>query len=50
MICTILLSGLQKIGIAVAFVNYHLKSAPLAHTIKVSEAKLLIVGEGTVKH
>ncbi|CAG2233248.1 Very long-chain acyl-CoA synthetase,Bile acyl-CoA synthetase [Mytilus edulis] len=38
--------GLQKIGLAAAFVNYHLKSTPLAHTIKVSEAKVLIVGEG----
>ncbi|XP_063432253.1 long-chain fatty acid transport protein 6-like [Mytilus trossulus] len=38
--------GLQKLGIAAAFVNFHLKSKPLAHSIAVSEAKALIVGEG----
>ena len=38
--------GLQKLGIAAAFVNFHLKSKPLAHSIKSSDAKILIVGEG----
>ena len=38
--------GLQKLGIAAAFVNFHLKSKPLARSIKSSDAKILIVGEG----
>lgn len=36
--------GLQKLGIAVAFINFHIKGQPLTHTIKACEAKALIVG------
>ncbi|XP_033749378.1 LOW QUALITY PROTEIN: very long-chain acyl-CoA synthetase-like [Pecten maximus] len=38
--------GLQKIGLADAFINYHLTSKPLLHSLKVSEAKVIIVGAG----
>lgn len=38
--------GLQKLGNAAAFINFHLKAKPLAHSIRASEAKILIVGEG----
>ncbi|XP_060577290.1 long-chain fatty acid transport protein 2-like isoform X2 [Ruditapes philippinarum] len=36
--------GLQKLGIAVAFINYNIKGQPLVHTIRACEAKVLIVG------
>lgn len=36
--------GLQKVGLGVAFINYHNRSKPLLHTIKVSKAKAVIVG------
>lgn len=42
-----LISGLQKLGIAVAFINFHIKGQPLIHTIKACEAKVLIIGSGT---
>ena len=38
--------GLQKLGIVVAFINYHIRAKPLVHSINVSEAKALIVGPG----
>ncbi|OWF46903.1 very long-chain acyl-CoA synthetase-like [Mizuhopecten yessoensis] len=38
--------GLQKVGLADAFINYHLTAKPLLHSLKVSEAKVIIVGEG----
>lgn len=38
--------GLLKLGVTVAFINYHLKADPLAHSIKASCAKILILGEG----
>lgn len=41
-------AGLQKVGLGVAFINYHNRSKPLLHTIKVSKAKAVIVGPGTV--
>jgi predicted metallopeptidase len=37
---------LQKIGVAVAFLNTNNRHKPLLHSIQVSEAKVLIVGEG----
>ncbi|XP_045156369.2 long-chain fatty acid transport protein 2-like isoform X2 [Mercenaria mercenaria] len=36
--------GLQKLGIAVAFINFHIRGQPLIHTIKACEAKALIIG------
>ncbi|KAL4227803.1 hypothetical protein ACF0H5_013240 [Mactra antiquata] len=36
--------GLQKLGIAVAFINFHIKGAPLVHTLKACEAEALILG------
>lgn len=36
--------GLQKIGLGVAFINYHNRSKPLLHTITVSKARALIIG------
>lgn len=36
--------GLQKVGISVAFINYHNRSKPLLHTIKVSKARAVIIG------
>ena len=41
-----LVTGLQKLGNAAAFINFHLKSKPLAHSINASDAKVLIVGQG----
>lgn len=38
------LLGLQKLGIAVAFLNFHVKGQPLVHAIKACEAKALITG------
>ncbi|XP_052795945.1 long-chain fatty acid transport protein 2-like [Mya arenaria] len=38
--------GLQKLGIAVAFINFHIRGQPLIHTLKASEAKALIIGAG----
>jgi hypothetical protein len=38
--------GLQKVGLVGAFINYHLKAHPLIHSIKVSEAPILIIGSG----
>ncbi|KAJ8304562.1 hypothetical protein KUTeg_018145, partial [Tegillarca granosa] len=38
--------GLLKLGLTVAFVNYHLRAQPLAHILKTSEAKIIIVGDG----
>lgn len=43
----ILSAGLQKVGLGVAFINYHNRSKPLLHTIKVSKAKAVIVGPGS---
>lgn len=40
-------AGLQKVGLGVAFINYHNRSKPLLHTIKVSKAKAVIVGPGS---
>ncbi|WAQ97831.1 S27A2-like protein [Mya arenaria] len=37
---------LQKLGIAVAFINFHIRGQPLIHTLKASEAKALIIGAG----
>jgi len=39
--------GLQKLGIAVAFINFHIKGAPLIHVVKACEAKVLIIGNGS---
>ena len=39
-------SGLQKLGIAVAFLNYNVKGQSLVHTVRACEAKVLILGEG----
>lgn len=39
-------TGLQKVGLSVAFINYHNRSKPLLHTIKVSKARALIIGPG----
>ncbi|KAL3865946.1 hypothetical protein ACJMK2_043290 [Sinanodonta woodiana] len=38
--------GLQKLGIAVAFINFNIRKKPLVHSIRVCEAKVLIVGQG----
>lgn len=38
--------GLRKAGLSAAFINYHLKGHPLIHSIKVSEAPVLIIGSG----
>ncbi|XP_062568232.1 long-chain fatty acid transport protein 6-like [Saccostrea cucullata] len=38
--------GLQKAGLVGAFINYHLKAHPLIHSIKVSDAPVLIIGSG----
>lgn len=40
------ITGLQKLGIAVAFINYNIKGTPLVHVIKACEAKALIIGSG----
>ena len=40
------LTGLQKLGVASAFVNYHLKAEPLAHSLNSCNAKAVIVGHG----
>ncbi|XP_033750776.1 long-chain fatty acid transport protein 6-like [Pecten maximus] len=40
------LLGLLKLGLVDAFINYHNKSGPLLHSILVSDAKVLIVGNG----
>lgn len=37
--------GLQKIGVGVAFLNTNNRHRPLLHSIQISEAKVLIVGE-----
>ena len=42
------ISGLQKIGVGVAFLNTNNRHKPLLHSIQISEAKVLIVGEGKV--
>ncbi|KAK3096869.1 hypothetical protein FSP39_004198 [Pinctada imbricata] len=39
-----LLLGLQKLGIGAALINYHIRAKPLLHSIRVSEAKALILG------
>lgn len=39
--------GLQKIGVAVAFLNTNNRHKPLLHSIQVSDAKILIVGQGS---
>ena len=39
-------SGLLKVGLADAFVNFNLTSRSLLHSIKTSEGKVLIVGAG----
>ena len=44
LICLIL--GLCKIGVEVAFLNFNLRNKSLLHCIKISDAKLLIVGSG----
>ncbi|XP_045156370.2 long-chain fatty acid transport protein 2-like [Mercenaria mercenaria] len=36
--------GLQKLGIAVAFINYNINGQPLVHTLRACEAKVLITG------
>ncbi|KAL3865948.1 hypothetical protein ACJMK2_043292 [Sinanodonta woodiana] len=38
--------GLQKLGIAVAFINFNIRKKPLVHSIRACEAKVLIVGQG----
>lgn len=38
--------GLLKIGMADAFINYHLTAKPLLHSLNVSDAKVIIVGAG----
>ncbi|KAL3865943.1 hypothetical protein ACJMK2_043287 [Sinanodonta woodiana] len=38
--------GLQKLGIAAAFINFNIRMKPLVHSIKVCGAKILIVGQG----
>ncbi|XP_033749297.1 long-chain fatty acid transport protein 6-like [Pecten maximus] len=40
------LLGLQKIGMVDAFINYHLTAEPLLHSIRASNAKVIIVGSG----
>ncbi|KAJ8304839.1 hypothetical protein KUTeg_018422 [Tegillarca granosa] len=38
--------GFQKIGVQIAFINYNLRFKSLLHCIKVSEAKLILIGQG----
>ncbi|XP_046354705.2 very long-chain acyl-CoA synthetase-like [Haliotis rufescens] len=38
--------GLQKIGVSVSLINYHLRHKSLAHSITNCKPKLLIVGQG----
>lgn len=40
------LLGLLKLGLVDAFINYHNKSGPLLHSIVVSDAKVIIIGDG----
>ncbi|XP_069137269.1 long-chain fatty acid transport protein 2-like [Argopecten irradians] len=40
------LLGLLKIGLSDAFINYHLTAKPLLHSLKVSDAKVIIIGAG----
>ncbi|KAL3866996.1 hypothetical protein ACJMK2_044237 [Sinanodonta woodiana] len=37
--------GLQKLGIAVAYINYNIKRKALVHSLKSCEAKVLIIGK-----
>ncbi|KAL3866997.1 hypothetical protein ACJMK2_044238 [Sinanodonta woodiana] len=37
--------GLQKLGIAVAFINYNIKKKALVHSLRSCEAKVLIIGK-----
>lgn len=36
---------LQKVGLAVAMINYHLTGQPLTHSIKAGGPKALIIGQ-----
>ncbi|RUS86755.1 hypothetical protein EGW08_005478 [Elysia chlorotica] len=38
--------GLQKLGVAVAFINFNLKMQPLVHSVLAAGPKYLIVGSG----
>ncbi|XP_062581210.1 long-chain fatty acid transport protein 2-like [Saccostrea cucullata] len=38
--------GLLKLGLAGAFINYHLQEEPLIHSLTASQTKYLIVGKG----
>ncbi|GFR76961.1 very long-chain acyl-CoA synthetase [Elysia marginata] len=38
--------GLQKLGVAVAFINFNLKMHPLVHSVLAADPKYLIVGSG----
>ncbi|KAL3865941.1 hypothetical protein ACJMK2_043286 [Sinanodonta woodiana] len=38
--------GLQKLGIAAAFINYNVRQKSLLHTVRACEAKALILGHG----
>ncbi|XP_033749915.1 very long-chain acyl-CoA synthetase-like [Pecten maximus] len=42
--------GLLKLGLGVAFINTNTRSKPLLHSIRVSDAKTLIVGSGDELH
>ncbi|XP_060085162.1 long-chain fatty acid transport protein 2-like [Ylistrum balloti] len=40
------LLGLLKVGLSNAFINYHLSGKPLLHSLKTSNAKIIIIGQG----
>lgn len=42
------ISGLRKAGLSAVFINFHLKGNPLVHSLKVSEAPVLIIGQGEI--
>ncbi|XP_060063692.1 long-chain fatty acid transport protein 2-like [Ylistrum balloti] len=42
--------GLLKLGLGVAFLNINTRSKPLVHTIKVSDAKVVIIGAADELH
>lgn len=39
-------TGLQKLGIAAALINFNLRQKQLSHSVNVSGAKAFIVGQG----
>ena len=38
--------GFQKLGVAVAFINFNLKMHPLVHSVLATDPKYFIIGSG----